>query len=479
MSSPSPRPPALCLATLACIAVFTIVAATQAAVGTFEDLTLAPESYWDGRDGSGGFASGPASFNNFYDLEWDYWEGFAYSNCTDANAAGYAAQYNAVAGSGQGGSSNYVVAFAGWQTVPTVTFHKPQVVTGLYIANNCYAFYEMRNGSPFAKKFGGPTGDDPDWFKLTITGLDPNDQPTGQVEFYLADFRFEDSRSDYILDCWAFVDLVSLGEVQSLRFALSSSDNGDFGMNTPAYFCLDTILTQHVLATFEDMTLAPESSWSGDDGSGGFSSGRVSLGNFYDPEWEYWEGFACSNRTDANAIGYPAQYNAIPGCGQGGTSNYAVAFVGWQIVPTLAFDRPQVFAGLYVTNNCYAFYEMRDGSPFTKKFGGPTGDDPDWFKLTITGLDPNDQPTGQVEFYLADFRFEDNSRDYILDSWAFVDLASLGEVQSLRFTLSSSDNSDFGMNTPAYFCLDTIVSGVGQDEQSPTSQTGDDPCLDN
>ncbi len=372
-----------------------------------------------------------------------------------------------------------MVAFVGWQTVPTVTFHKPQVVTGLYVANNCYAFYEMRNGSPFAKKFGGPTGDDPDWFKLTITGLDPNDQPTGQVEFYLADFRFEDSRSDYILDCWAFVDLVSLGEVQSLRFALSSSDNGDFGMNTPAYFCLDTILTQHVLATFEDITLAPESSWNGDDGSGGFSSGRVSLGNFYDPEWEYWEGFACSNRTDANAIGYPAQYNAIPGCGQGGTSNYAVAFVGWQIVPTLAFDRPQVFAGLYVTNNCYAFYEMRDGSPFTKKFGGPTGDDPDWFKLTITGLDPNDQPTGQVECYLADFRFEDNSRDYILDSWAFVDLASLGEVQSLRFTLSSSDNSDFGMNTPAYFCLDTIVSGVGQDEQSPTSQTGDDPCLDN
>ncbi len=237
------------------------------------------------------------------------------------------------------------------------------------------------------------------------------------------------------------------------------------------------------VVTFESVTIAPESCWNGGDGTGGFADGLAWFNNLYNPDWDYWEGFACSNRTDANEMGYAAQYNAIPGGGQGGSSNYAVAFVGWEIVPTVTFASPQILAGLYVTNNCYAFYDMRDGSPFTRKFGGPSGDDPDWFLLTITGLDANDLPTGTVEFFLADFRFEDDSRDYILDSWAFVDLTSLGRIKSLRFTLSSSDNGDFGMNTPAYFCLDTIVSTVGQEERSPAASAenpgGDESCLDN
>ncbi len=251
-------------------------------------------------------------------------------------------------------------------------------------------------------------------------------------------------------------------------------------MNTPAYACIDTILPQYTVATFEDLTLTPESHWNGVDGSGEFTSGSASFNNLYNADWDYWEGFACSNCTDANATSYTAQYNAIAGSGQGGTSNYAVAFVGWETIPTLTFEEPRVFTGLYVTNNGYAYYDMRDGSAFTKKFGGQTGDDPDWFLLTITGIDANDLPTGTVEFYLADFRSEDNSQDYILDSWAFVDLTSLGTVKALQFTLTSSDTGDFGMNTPAYACIDTLVSGVGGNEQTVNTPAepvvGDNPC---
>ncbi|MGE5296733.1 MAG: DUF4465 domain-containing protein [Solirubrobacterales bacterium] len=464
----------------ACVIVLLLAGTLNAAVATSDDLTLAPESCWNGSDGSGRFTSGSASFNNLYNAEWDYWEGFAYSNCTDVNATGYTAQYNAIAGCGQGGTSNYVVAFVGWETIPTIAFDNPQVFTGLYVTNNCYAYYDMRDGSAFTKKFGGDTGDDSDWFLLTITGFDANDLPTGTVEFYLADFRFENNAQDYILDAWAFVDLTSLGTVKALQFTLSSSDSGDFGMNTPAYVCIDTILPQYAVATLEDFTLAPESCWNGSDDSGQFTSGSASFNNLYNAEWDYWEGFAYSNCTDVNATGYTAQYNAIAGCGQGGTSNYAVAFVGWETIPTITFDNPQAFTGLYVTNNCYAYYEMRDGSAFTKKFGGNTGNDSDWFKLTITGFDANDLPAGTVEFYLADFRFENSAQDYILDSWAFVDLTSLGTVKALQFTLSSSDSGDFGMNTPAYVCIDTVVSGVGEDEQTanPPAEPamGDSPC---
>jgi hypothetical protein len=454
---------------VACTLVLLPAGTLNAAIATLDDLVLEPESYWNGDDGSGGFVSGKAYFANQYDLEWDFWDGFAYSNITDANSMGYLAQFNSITGSGQGDSPNYAVAYVGWETLPTVTFETPQPLGGLYVTNNRYAYYDMLYGSPYSKKFGGDTGDDEDWFMLTIIGLDADGEIAGEVDFYLADFRFEDNAQDYILDSWAFVDLTSLGEVKSLQFTLNSSDTGIFGMNTPAYVCIDTIVPQPAIATFDDLELEPESYWNGADGSGGFVSGKAHFANQYDPEWDFWDGFAYSNITDANSMGYFAQYNAITGSGEGDSPNYAIAFVGWETPPTVTFAAAQPLGGLYVTNNCYAYYDMLYGSLFSKKFGGETGDDPDWFKLTITGIDPNDQPTGMVDFYLADFRSEDNAQDYILDSWAFVNLTSLGEVKSLQFTLSSSDTGMFGMNTPAYVCIDTIT-GWFVDEPAPPEE---------
>ena len=96
-------------------------------------------------------------------------------------------------------------------------------------------------------------------------------------------------------------------------------------------------------------------------------------------------------------------------------------------------------------------------TPFPKKFGGASGDDPDFFLLNIEGQDAFSNAVGSVDFYLADFRFTNNAQDYILNDWAFVDLNSLGtSVSSLHFSLSSSDNGAFGMNTPAYFAIDNL-----------------------
>jgi len=99
----------------------------------------------------------------------------------------------------------------------------------------------MLNGDAYSKKFGGATDGDSDWFMLTITGKDVDGAVTGTVDFYLADYRAADSADDYIVDTWRYVDLTSLGKVKTLEFVLSSSDVGDWGMNTPASFALDTI----------------------------------------------------------------------------------------------------------------------------------------------------------------------------------------------------------------------------------------------
>jgi len=231
---------------LSFLLVLAVYSVSGAAIATFDDLTLPAESYWNGTDSSGGFRSGGAIFKNNYNPQWDYWDGFAYSNITDTIRKDLDSQYNAIAGSGQGSSANYGVVFVGWQEPPMITLTTAQTLEGLYVTNNNYAYYSMLNGNPFSKKFGGQTGKDEDWFKLTITGKDKTGEITGTVDFYLADFRFADNSKDYILNSWAFVDLSPLGEVAKLEFALDSSDKGMFGMNTPGYLCIDTIIPEPV-----------------------------------------------------------------------------------------------------------------------------------------------------------------------------------------------------------------------------------------
>ena len=230
-----------------------------AAVSTFEDLTPTTPyngpgggAYWNGADGSGGFISGDAWFTNQYDSTYGSWSGWAYSNTTDTTTPGYSNQYSAIAGGGAAGSSNYGVAYiSSWSGNYAQLYfginsgNYDQPVLGAYITNTTYAYLSMKNGDSFAKKFGGDDGTDPDWFKLTIYGLDSNYQRMNgnYVEFYLADYRFDDPSQDYIVDEWTWVDLSSLGEVSGLEFDLSSSDVGAYGMNTPAYFAMDNLAT--------------------------------------------------------------------------------------------------------------------------------------------------------------------------------------------------------------------------------------------
>jgi hypothetical protein len=226
------------------ILAFAIAGVADADIANFDDLGLATESYWNGSDESGDFASGNAYFNNNYDSTYGSWDGFSYSNITDTTSSGWTAQYNAITGEGQNGSANYGIGYVGWTEPPTITLDTAGVIDGLYVTNNNYAYYSVLNGDAFAKKFGGASGDDEDWFLLTITGKDVAGIAIGTVDFYLADYRFEDNSEDYIVKTWEYVDLSSLGVVKSVEFNLSSSDVGSFGMNTPAYFALDTVIPE-------------------------------------------------------------------------------------------------------------------------------------------------------------------------------------------------------------------------------------------
>lgn len=222
--------------------VFGIGSQARAQLATFDDLPLAPESYVND---SLGFSSGQVGFNNTYtDFgTFETWAGFAYSNITDNTTPGFGNQYSAWAGGGAGGSSNYAIGFvddfAG--VVPTISFNVEKAVIGIDVTNTTYTGLAMRDGDSFSKKFGGESGDDPDFFTLHVTGRDALGDVTGVVDFDLADYRFEDNELDYIVDAWTFVDLTALGAVKTLELSFSSSDVGSFGINTPLYAAVDNV----------------------------------------------------------------------------------------------------------------------------------------------------------------------------------------------------------------------------------------------
>lgn len=211
-------------------------------------------------------------------------------------------------------------------------------------------------------------------------------------------------------------------------------------------------------ADFENFDLEPGEGLNGSDGSGGFQSGNLFLPNSYNPDFGSWSGWAISATTDVTTPGFMNDLSAITGGGYNSAA-YAVSFASPQSVIVLeGAAAGGAVEGVYVTNGTYPYLSMLEGDSFAKKFGGESGDDPDFFLLTIKKYIGGALSTDSVNFYLADYRFEDNSQDYIVDEWTYVDLTSLGNADSLQFTMSSTDVGMFGMNTPAYFCIDDLTT---------------------
>lgn len=232
------------------VAAFSLNASAQT-ISTFEALSLPKlDTAYINYSAPGtdvGFSNGLAYFPCVYDTAsgFGYWSyGFAYSNMRDTVTSGYTNQYAAKAGSGFASSEKYAVAYGNGNIVRLEDSAKNKRVYGMYITNNTYAYNSMRDGDSYAKKF---KTSDSDWFRLDVFAYRGDTLSKDSVSFYLADFRNTDSSKNYIVNDWQWVNLLPLGKVDSLMFRLKSSDNGTFGMNTPAYFCIDNFITNETM----------------------------------------------------------------------------------------------------------------------------------------------------------------------------------------------------------------------------------------
>jgi autotransporter-associated beta strand protein len=239
---------------------------THAAVTTdFENLPLTGSgtnsgdtgSYWNGSDNSASFVTDGLQFNNSY---VDYgggfygWDGWAYSNVNDVTTPGIGNRYATYTGTGYGDTGTYAVGYMGdlaWGGhYPIITIPDSMQIQSAMFTNTTYTALTMLNGDGMSRKFGrllDPNDpkiiisetDAPDWLLLTITGKDATGSVVGTVDFYLADYRFENNALDYIVNDWQKIDLRPLAKAKTLVFSLNSSDFNEFGLLTPTFFAMD------------------------------------------------------------------------------------------------------------------------------------------------------------------------------------------------------------------------------------------------
>ncbi len=204
---------------------------------TFEDVNLGNTGVVNGKDGNTTIVSGELKYRTEYNNTYDYWSGgFAASNKVDVTTAGYTNIYSTIAGRGANNSSKFAVG----QPYGIIVTNGKQL-TSIQITNTTFAALSMKNGDSFAKKFGGATGKDADFFRLIISAYLGGDEKDQKVTFYLADFRNDTDSLDYIMKDWSLVDLSSLGKADSIQFTMESSDVGQYGINTPTFFCIDNL----------------------------------------------------------------------------------------------------------------------------------------------------------------------------------------------------------------------------------------------
>ncbi|MBQ6203370.1 MAG: DUF4465 domain-containing protein [Prevotella sp.] len=224
-----------------------------------------------------------------------------------------------------------------------------------------------------------------------------------------------------------------------------------------------------VTATFETLYVDPEDGfWMGlpEGGNSTFVSGSYKFDNGYMPEWSFWYNFGYTNSTSTYYDGkdyVTQQWNNAAGGGYDGSENYLVAYPQGGKITVLNNPEGDELHGMFVTNdawNVYA-YTVKDDMTKNAETGSDAFDKGDWCKLTITADNGN-----SVDVYLADYQAENPEDRYYLNTWQWVDLSSLGTVKTLQFFVTSSRKNEYGMTTPAYFCIDNF-NGTRPEKEAP------------
>lgn len=244
------------------------------------------------------------------------------------------------------------------------------------------------------------------------------------------------------------------------------------------HFLLSAILisslsagAQLIPADFENLTLPSESCWVGDNttASSNFESGSFSFPNLYNAEWGSWAFFGYANFTgNAYPGGYTPEAQTINAVGGGyQSSNYAICYCDFfNPDPVVTLKTPAIVPGMYITNTAWVADAILNGDGMSPAF-----EQGDYLLLTITGKH-TDGTTANVDFYLADYRSENEAEHYYVNDWRYLDLSALGEIESFSSKMTTTKTNDWGATTPLFYAFDNL--GAEKDD-SGVNETADAP----
>lgn len=226
---------------LLALSLISIGAARAQTIATFDDLTLpgANTDYTATLPASSQtqhytFQSGLVSFHGVLE-SWGGYGAFNYSNIADTVTESFTNDKAAVTGSGFDHSANYGIAYApaDWPAHPDESLligaalsgnAAGSKVAGMYVTNTTYGYSYIKNSY-----ISG------DWYKLVVRGYLNHALVQDSVVVTLADYTANDTT---LIKTWEWVNLLPLGNVDSLSFQVISTDE-----YTPFYFAIDNVTT--------------------------------------------------------------------------------------------------------------------------------------------------------------------------------------------------------------------------------------------
>ena len=227
--------PTLITATLLVLSATPVKAQT---VSSLDDLTLpaantdyatslaAPQQY--------SFQSGLVTYHGVLE-SWGGYGAFNYTNIVDTVTNSFTNDKAAITGAGFDQSANYGIAYlsSDWPANPDKSIligaklegaAAGGKVAGMYVTNSTWTYHYMKTSYQNG-----------DWFKLTVRGYLNNTEVSDSVQMTLGSVATGDTM---LIKNWQWLNLTSLGNVDSLTFQITSSDE-----YTPFYFAFDNLTT--------------------------------------------------------------------------------------------------------------------------------------------------------------------------------------------------------------------------------------------
>ena len=123
---------------------------------------------------------------------------------------------------------------------PSFSLKVPMRLQGLWICNSSYTYGVMKYGNTFGNVgVAQPLETIGGYFKVILECYDENNSLIATYSKLLADYRPDSARVEPVTT-WSYWPINAEG-VKTVTFNFTGSDTGDYGLNTPAYICIDDI----------------------------------------------------------------------------------------------------------------------------------------------------------------------------------------------------------------------------------------------